>query len=473
MKNISLGYISEKMGIIYLINGKEIKKYNLYTGKHIKTMDYNKYISTIKEINGNITYGTTDGNIITENKIIKISDEPIRKIVETEEYIIILSGMDELSILEKNTLKIIKNINNNEYIHDISTNKKIQALYILYGKGIIRKINLKDFKVEYEKNAGFDPMKNKVILTEKYLIKSDDDYINFYLLEDDEKLKRREVDYKSINLKEYKKYEENIKYYNIQNGYEIIENEYAELTIKKEGQIIFKKELEDYLSKIKIIKDKIFISCGNGAIELYNIKTGKLLYKDKKIQKIADFDGEYIYYGNKNYEIVKYDYKAKKEIKKYTGHYGIVQAIKLSNDNKYIISYNGLSGSINSKPGNRILIHSLQKEAYIRSITILNPIKEVIILKNDYQILIEDIKSNIFIYNILNGKLENIIIHPLKEIKTMDISKNELIITDGKRIMIYNIENTELIKSYFSKYNIDNIKYIGDNKITVIRDNII
>ncbi|WP_165147438.1 hypothetical protein, partial [Marinitoga sp. 38H-ov] len=36
MKNISLGYISEKMGIIYLINGKEIKKYNLYTGKHIK-----------------------------------------------------------------------------------------------------------------------------------------------------------------------------------------------------------------------------------------------------------------------------------------------------------------------------------------------------------------------------------------------------------------------------------------------------
>ncbi len=299
MKNISLGYIFEKKGIIYLINGKEIRKYNLYTGKHIKTMDYNKYISTIKEIDGNIIYGTTDGNIITENKIIKISDEPIRKIVETEKYIIILSGMDELSILEKNTLKIIKNINNNEYIHDISTNKKIQALYILYEKGIIRKINLKDFKVEYEKNAGFDPVKNKVILTEKYLIKSDDDYINFYLLEDNEKSKRKDVDYKNINLKEYKKYEENIKYYNIQNGYEIIENEYAELTIKKEGQIIFKKELEDYLSKIKIIKDKLFISCENGAIELYNINTGKLLYKDKKIQKIADFDGEYIYYGIK------------------------------------------------------------------------------------------------------------------------------------------------------------------------------
>ncbi|WP_129410153.1 hypothetical protein [Marinitoga lauensis] len=154
-------------------------------------MDYNKYISTIKEIDGNIIYGTTDGNIITENKIIKISDEPIRKIVETEKYIIILSGMDELSILEKNTLKIIKNINNNEYIHDISTNKKIQALYILYEKGIIRKINLKDFKVEYEKNAGFDPVKNKVILTEKYLIKSDDDYINFYLLEDNENQKEK------------------------------------------------------------------------------------------------------------------------------------------------------------------------------------------------------------------------------------------------------------------------------------------
>ncbi|WP_129408778.1 hypothetical protein [Marinitoga lauensis] len=55
----------------------------------------------------------------------------------------------------------------------------------------------------------------------------------------------------------------------------------------------------------------------------------------------------------------------------------------------------------------------------------------------------------------------------------MDINKNELIITDGKRIMIYNIENGELMKSYFSEYNIDNIKYIEDNKIAFISNNII
>ncbi|WP_129408775.1 hypothetical protein [Marinitoga lauensis] len=55
----------------------------------------------------------------------------------------------------------------------------------------------------------------------------------------------------------------------------------------------------------------------------------------------------------------------------------------------------------------------------------------------------------------------------------MDISKNELIITDGKRIMIYNIENAELINSYTSKYNIDNIKYIEGYRIAFIRNNII
>ncbi|WGS64117.1 WD40 repeat domain-containing protein [Marinitoga aeolica] len=467
-------FISENEKKLIVVNGEkvnEINEYSIDTGKHIKTMNYNKYISTINEIDGNIIYGTTDGNIIMENKITKISNEPIRKIVETEKYIIILSGMDELSILEKNTLKIIKNINNNEYIHDISINKKIQALYILYEKGIIQKINLKDFKIEYEKNAGFDPLKNKVILTDKYFIKSDEDYINFYLLEEGKK--ENEIKYEQIKLKKYKECEENIMYYEYQNGYEIIENEYAELTIKKEDQTILKKELEDYLSKVKIVKDKLFISCENGVIEIYDLKTGELLYKDKKIQKIADFDGKYIYYGNKNNEIVKYDYKNKKELKKYKGHYGIIQAINLTKDNKYIISYNGLSGSINSNPGNRILIHTLGKEAYIRSITILNPIKKTIILKDGYQLLIEDTKSNIFIYNILNGKLENIIMHPLKNIKALDINENKLIITDGEKIMIYNITTGEIEKALITKEFINNMKYIEDNKIAIIVDNII
>ncbi|WGS64115.1 WD40 repeat domain-containing protein [Marinitoga aeolica] len=471
LENISKAYISESERKIFLVNGKKIKEYKIENGEYIKTIDYDKYISTINEIDGNIIYGTTDGNIIMENKITKISNEPIRKIVETEKYIIILSGMDELSILEKNTLKIIKNINNNEYIHDISINKKIQALYILYEKGIIQKINLKDFKIEYEKNAGFDPLKNKVILTDKYFIKSDEDYINFYLLEEGKK--ENEIKYEQIKLKKYKECEENIMYYEYQNGYEIIENEYAELTIKKEDQTILKKELEDYLSKVKIVKDKLFISCENGVIEIYDLKTGELLYKDKKIQKIADFDGKYIYYGNKNNEIVKYDYKNKKELKKYKGHYGIIQAINLTKDNKYIISYNGLSGSINSNPGNRILIHTLGKEAYIRSITILNPIKKTIILKDGYQLLIEDTKSNIFIYNILNGKLENIIMHPLKNIKALDINENKLIITDGEKIMIYNITTGEIEKALITKEFINNMKYIEDNKIAIIVDNII
>lgn len=473
LRNINIGFISESRNKLLLTSGKEIKEYSLESGKYIKTINYDKYISTINETDGKIILGTTDGNIILENKIAKISNDPIRKILGTNNYIIILSGIDKVSILNKKTLKVIKNFSDNEYIYDISTNKKIHALYILYGKGKLRKINLKDFKIEYEKDAGFNPAKNKVILTDKYFIKSDEDYINFYLLEDNAKIQEKNIVYKHMKLEKYKNYDENIKYYDIQNGYEIIENEYAELTIKKEGQIIFKKELDDYLSKIKIIKDKLFISCENGIIELYNLKTGKILYKDKKIQKTAEFDGEYIYYGNRKYEIVKYDYKNKKEVMKFKGHFGLIQEINLSYDNKYIISYYGLSGSINSKPGNRILIHDWQKDSYIKSITILNPIKKVIPIKDTYKILVEDIKSNIFIYNIFTGDLENIIMHPFKEVKAIDINKDELVITDGNRVIIYKLKEGKIIKSFIIEHIINNIKYIEENKIVITSDNMI
>ncbi|APT75910.1 hypothetical protein LN42_05595 [Marinitoga sp. 1137] len=471
LRNINIGFISESRNKLLLITGKEIKEYSLENGEYIKTINYDKYISTVNETDGKIILGTTDGNIIVESKIVKISNEPIRKILGTNKYIIILSGIDKVSVLNKKTLKVIKNFSDNKYIYDISTNKKINALYVLYGKGIIQKINLKDFKIEYEKDAGFNPAKNKVILTDEYFIKSDEDYITFYLLEDNAKIQGKDIVYKHMNLEKYKTYDENIKYYDIQNGYEIIENEYAELTIKKEGQIILKKELEDYLSKIKIIKDKLFISCENGTIELYNLKTGNLLYKDKKVQKTAEFDGEYIYYGNREYEIVKYDYKNKKEVKKFKGHFGLIQEIYLSYNNKYIISYYGLSGSINTKPGNRILIHNWQKEPYIKSITILNPIKKTIPIKDEYKILVEDIKSNIFIYNIFTGDIENIIMHPFKEIKTININKNELIITDGNKVIIFNLKNGKIIKSFITEHIINSIKYISKDKIAIISDN--
>ncbi|APT76212.1 hypothetical protein LN42_07315 [Marinitoga sp. 1137] len=471
--------------IFVFSTGYEIYKYNLNTGKLQKIID-NINTDVVKRIGNKLLLGNEDGtvSIFENNKItksIKISDWFIKHIIPAENYIIVTSGFNKITILDKNTLKIVKELFlENDYLSQISNNKNY--LYVLYLSGKILKIDLNTFKTVNIMHVGRVAYPEIGYLTKNLFAKNIDGYLRFYAL--DYTIPENKELYRKIrSLKDYPDYIENEKLLfktenNINNywkigDYEIIENEFCEVSIKKDGNEILNIELFDYLSNLKIIKDILFISCNDGEVRLYNLKNGKELFEDQKLQLSADFDGDYIYYGNKNREIVKYDYKNKKIVEKYYGNWGLISEIKRTPDNKTMISYYSKDKfkRFTTSPSNRIIIHYNDKPEYDRTIVIRYPVKTIIPYSSD-KLLVEDTKSNLYIYNIFTGNMEKIISHSLRKIISLDIYNGRIIFTDGKFILIKDINTNETIAKYITDYeHITFVKWISNTTFIYGSDN--
>ncbi|WGS65476.1 hypothetical protein [Marinitoga aeolica] len=470
---------------ITISNGKFLFFYNMYAKKIEKTIPYEN-IETIKNINDKIIIGKSDGTIdiikdYSVQNTIKISDWFIKKILLTNKYLVVTSGFNKITFLDKDTYETVKVLYpENDYISTITS--KNNYIYVLYLSGKILKINLNDFNIIKSINVGRVAYPEMGYLTDNLFIKYIDGYLRFYSLDNDIE-ENREYYKRFKNLKVFPDYIENAKSfyesddvivsYNKIGDYEIIENEFCEVAIRKNNKEILNIELYDYISNIKIEKDKLFISTVDGEVRVYDLKSKKLLFKKQTYQVAAEFDGDYIYYGNKDKEIVKYDYKNKNEIKKYYGSLGFLVEIKRDFSNKIMISYYSKDKfrNFSNTPSNKVIFHYNDGEKYLKSIITTYPIKKIIPYKNSYKILIEDINSNLFVYNILNGDMEKIIHHFFRKIVSIDINKNKLIMTDGKFIIIKDLKTGEEIKRYLvDKGYVNFVKWISENEFIYIQE---
>ncbi|WP_129409839.1 hypothetical protein [Marinitoga lauensis] len=481
--NFPMGKIIDNF--ITISNGKLLFFYNLQAKKIEKTIPY-KNIETIKNIDDKIIIGKSDGTLdIIKNyniqNTIKISNWFIKKVLSTEKYLIITSGFNKITFLDKNTYEIVKVLRpENDYIS--ATTSKNNYLYVLYLSGKILKIDLNNFNIVRSINVGRIAYPEMGYLTDKLFVKYIDGYLRFYSLDNDIE-ENRKYYRKFRNLKSFSDYIENeesfyesddvIVSYTKIGDYEIIENEFCEVTVKKNSKEILNIELYDYISNIKIENDKLFISTEDGEIRLYDLKNKKLLFKKQTYQVAGDFDGEYIYYGNKNREIVKYDYNTGKEIKKYYGSSGYIVEVKKDSGSKIIISYYSKDKfrNFSNTPSNKIILHYDDNGNYFKSIITTYPIKKIKVLKDKNKILVEDTESNLFIYNLLNSNMEKIIHHPFRKIKSIDINNEKIILTDGKFIIIKDLKsNKEVGKYLIDSGYINFVKWISENEFIYIQE---